>query len=426
MLDLKFIKENIEDVQTNIKNRFMDADPKKVIVLANDRSQLIQSIEKLRTKRNENSKSMKQKLSPQERDVLIEDGKSIKKELSLLESNLSEVELQLNQEWKKIPNMTFPGIPVGKEDKDNLQIKVVGDRPQFGFKPKDHVTLGETLDILDFEAGTRVAGPKFYYLKNEGALLEMALVRFVMDKIVAQGFIPTITPDIAKIEVAEGTGFNPRGSESNIYTIEGTDSVLVGTAEITLGGYHFKQIVDLSKGPIKYAGFSHCFRKEAGAAGQYSKGLYRVHQFSKVELFVLCKPEESDAIHEELRRIEEDIFTSLEIPFRVVDTCTGDLGAPAYRKYDLEAWMPGRGENGDWGEITSTSNCTDYQARRLGVRYKDESGKTRFVHMLNGTALAVSRALVSILELFQKEDGSVSIPAALQPYCGFEKISPRK
>jgi seryl-tRNA synthetase len=426
MLDLKFIKENLEAVEANIRNRFMDADAKKVVALADDRSQLIQSIEKLRTQRNENAKAMKQKLSTDERNSLIDEGKTLKQEISQLETKLSTLESNLQEEWKKIPNMTFPGIPVGKEDKDNLQIKVVGDRPEFSFKPKDHVELGESLDIIDFEAGTRVAGPKFYYLKNEGALLEMALVRFAIDKIVSRGFIPTITPDIAKLEVAEGTGFNPRGAESNIYTIEGTDSVLVGTAEITLGGYHYNQIVDLSNGPIKYAGFSHCFRKEAGAAGQYSKGLYRVHQFSKVELFVLCKPEESDAIHEELREIEEEIFNSLKIPFRVVDTCTGDLGAPAYRKYDLEAWMPGRGNDGDWGEITSTSNCTDYQARRLGVRYKDDNGKTQFVHMLNGTALAVSRALVSIIELFQQEDGSVIIPEALQPYCGFQRILPRK
>jgi len=404
----------------------MKADPDQVVTLAGRRSTLIQDLEALRTKRNENAGKMKGPLDSEVRSSLIQEGKDLKEEISALENQLSQVEDNLQREWKLIPNMSHPGIPVGKEDKDNLELKRVGEPRTFSFPPKDHVELGEKLDILDFEAGARVAGPKFYYLKHEGALLELALTRFAMDKILPKGFIPTITPDIAKMDIAEGTGFNPRGAESNIYALEGMDAVLIGTAEIPLGGYHSGQIVDLSKGPLKYAGFSHCFRREAGAAGQFSKGLYRVHQFSKVELFVLCKEEDSPEIHEQLRAIEEEIFTSLEIPFRVVDTCTGDLGAAAYRKYDLEAWMPGRGENGDWGEVTSTSNCTDYQSRRLGIRYKDEDGKIRFVHMLNGTALAVSRALVSILENFQQEDGSVLIPKNLVPYTGFNHIPVRK
>jgi seryl-tRNA synthetase len=225
--------------------------------------------------------------------------------------------------------------------------------------------------------------------------------------------------------VLTGLGFNPRGAESNIYPLEGTDTCLVGTAEITLGGYYADQIVDISQGPILMAGLSHCFRREAGAHGQFSKGLYRVHQFTKVEMFAICLPDQSDALHETLREIEEEIFTALEIPFRVVDTCTGDLGAPAYRKYDLEAWMPGRG-SGEYGEVTSTSNCTDFQARRLGIRYKDAQGRNRPVHMLNGTAMAVSRGIISILENFQQADGSVRIPAALVPYTGFDVIRPRR
>jgi len=203
--------------------------------------------------------------------------------------------------------------------------------------------------------------------------------------------------------------------------LEGEDTCLVGTAEITLGGYYSNQILPKEKLPLRMAGLSHCFRREAGAAGQFSKGLYRVHQFTKLEMFVYCLPEESGHFHEELRSIEEEIFSGLEIPFRVVDTCTGDLGAPAYRKWDLEAWMPGR-NNGDWGEVTSTSNCTDYQARRLNVRYKDEDGKNKFVHMLNGTAIAVSRAIIAILENFQQSDGSVRLPKTLVPYCGFDVI----
>ena len=210
---------------------------------------------------------------------------------------------------------------------------------------------------------------------------------------------------------------------SSINALEDENACLVATAEITLGGYHSGEILSKDRLPLYYCGLSHCFRREAGAAGQFSKGLYRVHQFTKLEMFVYCLPEQSDEIHEKLRLIEEEIFEGLGIPFRVVDTCTGDLGAPAYRKWDLEAWMPGRGENGDWGEVTSTSNCTDFQARRLNVRYKDSDGKNRFVHMLNGTAVAVSRALVAILENYQNEDGSITVPEALVPFCGFDKIA---
>jgi seryl-tRNA synthetase len=266
-----------------------------------------------------------------------------------------------------------------------------------------------------------VSGPKFYYLKNEAVLLELALIRYALDTLQREGFLLVITPDMAREEIVEGIGFNPRGPESNIYTVEGTGACLVGTAEITLGGYYAQQMLDPGKLPIRMAGLSHCFRKEAGAAGQYSKGLYRVHQFSKVEMFVFCRPEQSEEQHQRLLALEEAIFQGLEVPYRVVDTCTGELGGPAYRKYDIEAWMPGRGEAGQWGEVTSASNCTDYQARRLGIRFK-EGGRSVFVHMLNGTAVAVSRALIVILENFQQEDGSVRIPRELVPYCGFDRI----
>ncbi|PKL06153.1 MAG: serine--tRNA ligase, partial [Spirochaetae bacterium HGW-Spirochaetae-9] len=297
-----------------------------------------------------------------------------------------------------------------------------GEPTRFPFAPKDHVQLGETLDLIDFDTATRVSGPKFYYLKNEAVLLELALERYALDILRKHGFTLTITPDIAREEVLEGIGFNPRGEESNIYTIEGTGTCLVGTAEITLGGYHAGKILSENDLPIRMAGLSHCFRREAGGAGQYSKGLYRVHQFSKVEMFIYCLPTQSEQIHDQLLAIEEEIFQGLEIPYHVVDTCTGDLGAPAYRKFDIEAWMPGRGEQGEYGEVTSTSNCTDYQARRLNIRYKDSAGQIQHVHLLNGTAIAISRAIVAILENFQREDGSVGLPKALVPYMGLSEI----
>jgi seryl-tRNA synthetase len=425
MLDITFIREHLDEVETNIRNRHMKADARAVVALADRRSQAIQKLEALRASRNENASKMKGKLDAAVRQGLIDEGKQLKESIAASEADLEVAEKELKVELMKIPNMAHPDAPVGKLDTDNPEVKRVGTPTRFAFTPLDHVQLGEKLDVIDFDAGTKVAGTKFYFLKNEGVFLELALTRYVMDLLVKKGFTPYITPDIAKEEILEGIGFNPRGEESNIYPLEGTGTCLVGTAEITLGGYYADQIVDVSAGPIKMAGLSHCFRREAGAAGQFSKGLYRVHQFTKVEMFAYCKPEDSDALHEELRGIEEEIFSGLEIPFRVVDTCTGDLGAPAYRKYDLEAWMPGRGE-GEWGEVTSTSNCTDFQARRLGIRYRDEAGKNRPVHMLNGTAIAISRGIIALLENFQQADGSVRIPSRLVPYTGFDVIKPRR
>lgn len=424
MLDIRYIKENLDAVRQNIRDRYMNADADLVVSLYDKRNSLLRALEDSRRQRNENAQAMKTPLSAEDRTRCIEEGKRLKGTIARMEAELQETEASFMVEMAKIPNMAHPEAPRGKEDKDNLEVKRVGSPTHFDFQPKDHVELGQSLDIIDFDTATKVSGTKFYYLKNEGVLLELALVRYALDILSKHGFTLMETPDVAKTEILEGIGFNPRGAESNVYTLEGEETCLIGTAEITLGGYHSGEVLEKAELPIRFAGVSHCFRREAGAAGQFSKGLYRVHQFTKVEMFVYCLPEDSGRIHEGLRLIEEEIFSSLGIPFRVVDTCTGDLGAPAYRKWDLEAWMPGR-NNGEWGEITSTSNCTDYQARRLNVRYKDDEGKSRYVHMLNGTAIACSRAIISILENFQQADGSVRIPKALVPYCGFDTIRPR-
>jgi seryl-tRNA synthetase len=430
VLDYHFILDNLSAVKKNIADRFMQADADAVAASFKKRAELSTALQSLQQQRNANSTAMKGKLDSDRRAVLIEEGRRLKDAIADAEAKLNAVEKVLLSEVRRIPNMAHPAAPIGKEDKDNLEVKRVGEPRRFDFAPKDHVQLGQELDVIDFDAATKVSGVKFYYLKNQGVFLELGLVRYALDILLKKGFTPYITPDVAKESVLEGIGFNPRGAESNVYSLEGEDTCLVGTAEITLGGYYSNTVIPKDKLPLKMAGLSHCFRREAGAAGQFSKGLYRVHQFTKLEMFVYCLPEESDKIHEELRSIEEEIFSELEIPFRVVDTCTGDLGAPAYRKWDLEAWMPGRNsyndaasQVGSWGEVTSTSNCTDYQARRLNVRFKDDDGKNRFVHMLNGTALAVSRAIIAILENFQQADGSVILPKALVPYCGFEKIS---
>ena len=422
MIDLKDLKTRYDEIKANIQNRYMNVDLASIAADQEKRAEIMQKTEALRAKRNENAQKMKAKLTPEERQALIQEGKAIKEELATCESEYAEIDRKFMEEARTIPNYAHPDAPVGKEDKDSLAVKFWGEPTKFSFQPKDHVQLGEALDILDFDNGAKVAGQKFYYIKNKGVILQMALERYAMDIVLKHGFTPFITPDIAKEEILNGIGFNPRGAESNIYTIEGTGTCLVGTAEITLGGYYSGEIIPKEKLPIKMTGLSHCFRREAGGAGQYSKGLYRVHQFSKLEMFIYCLPEESDSYHQEILSIEEEIFQGLGLPYRVVDTATGDLGAPAYRKFDIEAWMPGRGENGEYGEVTSTSNCTDYQARSLNIRYRDDDGKPKFVHMLNGTAVALSRAIVAILENYQNEDGSVSIPPALVAYCGFDKI----
>jgi len=425
MLDLKFIRDNLPLVLANTRNRNSSADPEGVVRRFDERNRILKASESLRQRRNENAEKMKGKLSPQERAALVEEGKRLKQEIAALEQSLVQVEEELCGEALRIPNLTHPQVPIGNGEANNRELKRWGTIPSFPFKAKDHLEIALALGLLDFEAAARVSGQKFYYLKNEAVLLELALLRYALDLLQAEGFTLTITPDIAQEAIVEGIGFSPRGPESNIYSLEGTGTCLIGTAEITLGGYYAGQILLAEQLPIKLAGLSHCFRKEAGAAGQYSKGLYRVHQFTKLEMFILCRPAQAEALHAYLLELEERIYRGLGIAYRVVDTCSGELGGPAYRKFDLEAWMPGRGEGGEWGEITSASNCTDYQARRLGIRFKEE-GKNSFVHMLNGTAVAVPRTLIAILENFQEQDGSVTIPERLRPYTGFNRIEKRE
>jgi len=427
MLDYKFIVENEASVKLNVANRAVSADVDAVVRLYAERTALDTGLQALRQKRNENAASMKGRaaaaLEPGQRGALVEEGRRLKDEIAAAEAELSAVERELEARAREIPNMAHPDAPIGGGDADNVEVKRVGEPPAFDFAPADHARLALDLDIVDFDAATKVSGTKFYYLKNEGVFLELGLVRYALDVLTAKGFTPFVTPDVARTEILEGIGFNPRGDESNVYALEGEASCLVGTAEITLGGFHAGEILGKERLPLRMAGLSHCFRREAGAAGQFSKGLYRVHQFTKLEMFVVCLPEDSERMHLWLREIEEEIFAGLEIPFRVVDTCVGDLGAPAFRKWDLEAWMPGRADGGGWGEVTSTSNCADFQARRLNVRYKDDDGKNRFVHMLNGTAIAVPRAIIALLENHQRADGSVRIPPALRPYVGFDEIA---
>ena len=345
--------------------------------------------------------------------------------MATLEGKAAEIVAEADAILKAIPNLTHPDAPAGGEDAAVELRRGATAVRAFNFQPLDHVALGETLRLFDFEAGARVAGHGFYFLTGDGVLLELALQRYAVELLQQEGFTLMTTPDLARDTILEGTGFMPRGPETQIYSIAGSDLSLVATAEITLGGAYHERIFDTADLPLTLCGISHCFRTEAGAHGRATRGLYRVHQFTKVEMFAFTAAEESDAMHQRLLDLECRLFDGLEIPYRVLDIASGDLGGPAYRKFDLEAWMPGRGEGGEWGEVTSTSNCTDYQARRLGIRCKKQGQKgTSFVHTLNGTAVAISRAIIAILENHQQADGSVRIPAALVPWMGKDTISP--
>jgi seryl-tRNA synthetase len=422
MLDLQFICDNKDAVAANCENRGVAANLDRLVELREARNQLIVEGDNLRHQQKEVSAEIPKTKDAGQKQILIAQGKELREQIAANEANQKAVEVELKKEQGRIPNMTHPQAPVGRTEDDSQVVRTWGEPTKFDFEPLDHVALMEKHDLLDLEAGARVAGHGFYFLKNEAVLLETALVQYALHKLRAAGFTLMSTPDIARDEVLEGIGFIPRGEEAQIYSIQNTDLSLVATAEITLGGSLKDQILNVSDLPIKLAGLSHCFRTEAGAHGKATRGIYRVHQFTKVEIFAFTAPDVavSDAFHEEIVRIEEEIFQGLKIPYQVIDTATGDLGGPAYRKFDLEAWMPGRGE---FGEVTSASNCTDFQARRLGIRCKSPERKgTQFVHTLNGTAVASTRAIIAIVENNQQADGSILVPEVLRPWVGQDRI----
>jgi seryl-tRNA synthetase len=425
MLDAKLLVARRDEIAESCRKRGVDVDLDSILDLYKGHNSLVTELGEANRQRNEHQKSGKRKMDPEEREAHIAFGRDIKEQVAEIESRVRESDERLQSSLRELPNFLHPESPEGGEE-DFTLIRTWGEIPKFDFEPKDHLQLVADLDLADFESGAKVAGSKWYYLKNEAVLLELALQRYSLDVLIEEGFTPVSTPDVARPEIIEGLGYNPRGPETQIYSIEGHDLCLVGTSEITVGGIYADTIIDEDDLPIRIAGLSHCFRTEAGSAGRESKGLYRVHQFSKTEMFIFTTPEDSDNQHEELLRIEERIFSDLEVPYRVIDIATGDLGAPAYRKFDLEAWMPGRGEAGDWGEITSTSNCTDFQARRLKIRFRRKgSKKNETVHTLNGTAISNARAILALLELNQQADGSVRIPEVLRPYMGRDVIGPR-
>ncbi|MBM4091929.1 MAG: serine--tRNA ligase [Planctomycetes bacterium] len=428
MLDRKYIVENAELVKENCLNRGAVADVDQLVQLEEERRDRQREVEDLNRRANEVAKAIGKAKEPAERETRKEEGRQLREQKDRVQAEVDALDQRALALQAQIPNMSHPSAPVGADDNANLELRRGRHAPRdFDFPILDHVELGRRLDLIDFEGGARIAGHGFYFLRNEAVLLELALQQFAVKLLATEGFVPVATPDLAYTEILQGTGYLPRGPETQIYSIENSQLNLVATAEITLGGWLAGRTVDAEQLPIKLCGISHCFRTEAGAAGRASRGLYRVHQFTKVEMFAFTLPDQSDLTLDHLCDLQCRLFDELGIPYRVVDTATGDLGGPAYRKFDLEAWMPGRGERGEWGEVTSTSNCTDYQARRLNIRFKTRGQKgTHFVHTLNGTAVAISRALIAILENYQQPDGSVLVPDVLQPWVGTARIVPRE
>lgn len=422
MLDLKKALQQLAILERNCQRRRARVNLGELAELYRAHHQILPRLQEGRQRQNEIASALKVSHgNHSDRQALIAEGRSCKESIASLNAESQRLEQQLQILASQLPNWTHPLTPDGGEDEGRV-VRTWNLPPRFDFEPLHHLELCERLDLADFAAGAAVASSKFVYLRNRAVILELALIRLSLDYLIARGFTALLTPDLARAEIVEALGFQPRGRESQIYSLAESELCLVGTAEITLGGMLRDKILPLENLPLKFAGVSHCFRTEAGSHGRDAKGLYRLHQFTKVEMFAVTTPEQSEDFHLKLIQIQEEILQLLELPYRVVEIAAGDLGGPAYRKFDLEVWMPARGDAGDYGEVTSASNCTDFQARRLKIRYRSSSGSSELVHTLNGTAVAVSRILLALLENGQLRDGSVRIPDQLIPYCGFAKL----
>ncbi len=407
MLDIKFIRENLELVEKSAKEKGYKINIKEILKLDDKRREELSTVEELRRQKNEIAAKMK---GGKPEASLIEQGKKVKNELVKLEEGLDRVESELKANIKTIPNIIFDDVPLGGEE-CSVEVKKWGKNKESGV---DHLDYAVSRDWVDFERGAKVAGAKFYYLKGDLALLENALLQYGLSKVLEHGFTFMTVPDMVSSRVLEGCGFNPRTSDqSDEYYIEGEDLAMIATAEMPLTGYHMDEIIDEEKLPLFYAGYSACFRKEAGTYGKYTRGLFRVHQFNKLEMYIFCLPEQSKEMHEKILKIEEEIWQGLEIPYHVINIAAGDLGAPAAKKYDMEYWSP---VNQKYQEITSCSNCTDFQARAVNCRVRRKDGTVEFVHTLNGTAIPLARALVVLLENYAKEGGKLEVPKVLRPY----------
>ena len=410
MLDIRYIREHADRVQESAKNKgYNDVSIARLLDTDEQRRQLQQQVDELRTQRNEIAGQMKGgKPAPE----LIEQGRALKEELAKQESNLRDIEADFQAQMDAVPNVTLEDVPLGGEE-DSVEVKAWGDKRQ---SAEDHLELATQRGWLDFERGAKVAGTKFYYIKGDLMLLENAIYQYALNLLISKGFTPMTVPHMVSGRVARGSGFAPKShKESNEYFIDGEDTMLIGTAEAPLTGFHADEIIDEKKLPLLYAGYSPCYRKEAGAAGKFSRGLFRVHQFNKLEMYIFCTPEQSVQMHEKILSIEEEIWQNLGVPYHVVNIAAGDLGAPAAKKYDIEYWSP---VDNQYRELTSCSNCTDFQARNLNIRVRRSDGSLQVLHTLNGTAVSLARSLVAIIENYQTDDGKLRVPEVLRPYLG--------
>jgi len=416
MLDIKLIREKPEEIKKAIARK--GAEPAlidELLDLDKRRRDLIAKIERFQTEVNIRSKEIVQYHGQQKIDA-INDASESSEKIKQLKPELEKVETGFREIALEIPNPPSPEVIDGESDKDNTVNRTWGEKPNFDFKPLDNIELAEKLNLFNTERATKVAGSRFYYLTGDMVILEQSLFRFALDFLVAEKFIPVIPPVLVNRRIMEGAGYIP-GGEDEIYKTQ-DDLYLAGTSEQPLAGYHLDEIFSEKDLPLRYAGISTCFRREAGSHGKDVRGILRGHQFNKIEMFSFVKPEDSTKEHDYMVSLEEKLMQKLKLPYQVINICAGDLGAPAAKKFDIEAWLPSEGK---YRETHSCSNCTDFQARRLNIRYKNSEGKTDFVHTLNGTAFA-ERPLLAILENYQQKDGSVKVPEVLQKYTGFSEI----
>jgi len=417
MLDIKAIRENPEDFKRRLARKGVEGSViDELLTVDEARRAAISNAEALKAEQNEASKKIPQ-LQGDEKQALLDEMKALSDKKKDLEQKREEAEEKFKSILESLPNPPHDEAPDGKSDEENVVIKTWGEKPAFDFEPKEHWELGEALNILDLERGAKVSGARFYYLRNQLAVLQQALIFWAFTEVSKKGYSATIPPFMTRSEAIYGTGYLEK-DENYIVNPGEDDLYLIGTSEVPMMSYHAGDILEEKDLPLKFAAYSPCFRREAGSYGKDMKGILRVHQFEKVEMVILALPEQAAGLHEEIRNIEEELLQKLEIPYQVVDVCCGDLGNSAAKKYDLEAWIPGQGK---YREMTSTSICGDWQTRRLNIRIRREDGSLEYAYALNGTAVS-SRPLIAILENFQQEDGSVLIPEVLQPLCGFDRI----
>ena len=412
MLDIRFIREHADEVQKSAEEKGYKVNIQELLAADEAKRQLQSQADELREKRNIIAAKMKNGKPDQ---ALIDEGKQIKIELAERERYLGDAEQTLQALLAGVPNIIFDDVPLGGEE-DSVEIKKWGEQTAGAV---DHLDFAVKRDWVDFERGAKVAGAKFYYLKGDMALLENAITQFALDLVMKKGFTYMTVPHMVNMRTAEGAGFTPKGEGGNEYVIEGEDLTLIGTAEEPLTGYHADEILDEKDLPLLYAGYSPSYRKEAGTYGKHTRGLFRVHQFNKLEMYIFCLPEQSKEMHEKILAVEEELWQAIGIPYHVINIAAGDLGAPAAKKYDLEYWSP---VDGTYRELTSCSNCTDFQARGLNIRVRRENGSVESVHTLNGTAVSLARSLVCIIEHYQNEDGTLRVPKVLQPYLGGRSV----